>query len=266
MLGDDDRILGQPAGTAVEELDCARPQAAPLRGCYEDHPELALGLAQIGEDIPAHNLRAGLQSRDRQVVADTVQRPGGSFHERGMCAAPAQSLDADTPGAGEQIEEMLVRDAGSQDVEQALLGPVRDGAGSRRARGAQDASLGGTRDNSHRTIVPAWGLSSVPAWGLSSVPAWGLSSPAAALAGSDRPRAGAFPRRRGLAESGRPWAGPGKPQPGERPTSARQHVWVENAHRVEGRPDPRKKRALGAGADERQPARLQRTDAMLGGD
>ncbi len=100
----------------------------------------------------------GVGVRDLQgleVGADGSEGGFGLLGEEDLHGSAAESLDADGSGAGVEVGEAAVGDAGREDVEEGLAQAVAGGPGSSSARGDQLAGAVGSGDNAHPFIMNA---------------------------------------------------------------------------------------------------------------
>jgi len=154
VFGDDESI-GREEGAAVAAEQAEGENVLVVGGVRrveEDEAGGAAGFEEAGkrggdaawlEGVAAANAERG------EVGANGAEGRLGLLDEDGFTGAAAEGLDADSAGAGIEIEKERAGDAGREDVEESLAEAVAGGADVEAAGRMEHAGAELSGDNAH---------------------------------------------------------------------------------------------------------------------
>ena len=109
--------------------DGALEQIVRVGRVEENEVEFLTQGIEIGHRVAADDLRAFLQPRERQILADELHRVGASVHEHGALRAARKRLDAELSRPREEVEHARALHLELDGGENALLDLVGGRAG-----------------------------------------------------------------------------------------------------------------------------------------
>ena len=160
VLGDDEAALAKKWGRAEEAEDAVVLRFFGVGRVYESEIEWGVGrfvlvgdFLEGAEGVEGEDLRAAGDCEGCEVATNQDSGGGVVFDEDDFEGPAAEGFNADSAGAGEDIEEAGAGDVGAKDVKEGFAKTVAGGAEGVAFEGFEDAAAIFSGDDAHSLLA-----------------------------------------------------------------------------------------------------------------